>query len=173
MRSLKSLFNFLTVVITTLTAIVILLLPSMGHAEETGRYISAQQIDIGENTSIAAGTEVNFLGVIDVTQSVAASGRFATFTYGGKIFNADADLFYKVRNDTLISAHLSRTFDSGGSATICSALIRSSDGEVLDFAEKAYATAYLFFQLLDHWSASTRPKVQAPYKGKFHWGRSL
>jgi|TARA_B110000261_G_C12793626_1_gene241412 hypothetical protein len=65
MRSLKSLFNFLTVVITTLTAIVILLLPSMGHAEETGRYISAQQIDIGENTSIAAGTEVKFLGVID------------------------------------------------------------------------------------------------------------
>ena len=37
----------------------------MGHAEETGRYISAQQIDIGENTSIAAGTEVKFLGVID------------------------------------------------------------------------------------------------------------
>ena len=37
----------------------------MGHAEETGRYISAQQIDIGQNTSIAAGTEVNFLGVID------------------------------------------------------------------------------------------------------------
>ena len=44
MRSLKSLFSFLTVVITTLTAIVILLLPSMGHAQETGRYISAQQI---------------------------------------------------------------------------------------------------------------------------------
>ena len=99
MRSLKNLFSFLTVVITTLTAIVILLLPSIGHAKETGRYISAQQIDIGENTSIAAGTEVNFLGVIDVTQSVAASGRFVTFTYGGKIFNADADLFYKVRND--------------------------------------------------------------------------
>ena len=65
MRPLKNLFSFLTVVITTLTAIVILLLPSMGHAEETGRYISAQQIDIGENTSIAAGTKVNFLGVID------------------------------------------------------------------------------------------------------------
>jgi alpha-2-macroglobulin len=116
MRPLKSLFNFLTVVITTLTAIVILLLPSLGHAKETGRYISVQQIDIDQTTSIAAGSEVNFLGVIDVTQSVAASGRFATFTYGGKIFNADADLFYKVRSDALISAHLSRTFDSGGSA---------------------------------------------------------
>ena len=116
MRPLKSLFSFLTVVITTLTAIVILLLPSLGHAKETGRYISVQQIDIDQTTSIAAGSEVNFLGVIDVTQSVAASGRFATFTYGGKIFNADADLFYKVRSDALISAHLSRTFDSGGSA---------------------------------------------------------
>jgi len=106
--------------------------------------------------------------VIDVTQSVAASGRFATFTYGGKIFNADADLFYKVRNDALISAHLARTFDSGGSATICSALIRSSDGGALDFAEKVYAPAYLFFQLLHHWSVCTRPKVQAPYTDKFH-----
>ena len=173
MRSLMKLLSYLTVVITSLTTIVILLLPSMGHAQETGRYISAQQINIGENTSIAAGTEVNFLGVIDVTQSVAASGRFATFTYGGKIFNADADLFYKVRSDALISAHLSRTFDSGGSATICSALIRSSDGEALNFAEKAYATAYLFFQLLHHWSVSARPKVQAPYTGKFHWGRLL
>ena len=80
MRSLMKLLSYLTVVITSLTTIVILLLPSMGHAQETGRYISAQQINIGENTSIAAGTEVNFLGVIDVTQSVAASGRFATFT---------------------------------------------------------------------------------------------
>ena len=93
MRPLKSLFSFLTVVITTLTAIVTLLLPSLGHAKETGRYISVQQIDIDQNTSIAAGSEVNFLGVIDVTQSVAASGRFATFTNGGKIFNADAYLF--------------------------------------------------------------------------------
>ena len=65
MHPLKKLFSFLTVVITTLTAIIILLLPSMGHADETGRCISAQQIDIGQNTSIAAGTEVNFLGVID------------------------------------------------------------------------------------------------------------
>jgi alpha-2-macroglobulin len=65
----------------------------MGHAEDTERYISAQHIDIGQNTSIAAGTEVEFLGVIDLTQSVAASGRFATFTNGGKIFNADAYLF--------------------------------------------------------------------------------
>ena len=111
--------------------------------------------------------------MIDVTQGVAANGRFATFIYGGKIFNADADLFYKVRNDVLISAHLSRIFDSGGSATICSSLIRSSDGEAMDFAEKAYAPAYLFFQLLHHWSVSTRPKVQAPYTGKFHWGRPL
>ena len=47
------------------------------------------------------------------------------------------------------------------------------DGEALDFAEKAYAPAYLFFQLLDHWSVSARPKVQAPYTGKFHWGRPL
>ncbi|MDG1103653.1 MAG: hypothetical protein P8N75_09845 [Ascidiaceihabitans sp.] len=130
-------------------------------------------IDMDQNTSIAAGTEVNFLGVIDITQGVAASGQFATFIYRDKNFNADADLFYKVRNDALTSAHFSRTFDSGGLAIICSALIRSSDGEALDFAEKAYATAYLFFQLLHHWSVSARPKVQAPYTGKFHWGRLL
>jgi hypothetical protein len=46
-----------------------------------------------QNTSIAAGTEVNFLGVIDITQGVAASGQFATFIYRDKSFNADADLF--------------------------------------------------------------------------------
>ena len=161
------------VVVTTWTTIVILLLPSMGHAKETGHYISAWQIDIDQNTSIAAGTKVNFLGVINVTLSVAVSGRLATFIYRDKIFNADVDLFYKVKNDTLISAHLFRTFFSGESATICKALTRSLDGEALDFAEKAYAPAYLFFQLLDHRSVSTRPKVQAPYTGKFHWGRSL
>ena len=111
--------------------------------------------------------------MIDVTQSVTVSGRLATFIYRDKIFNADAYLFYKVRKDALISAHLSRTFFSGGSAIICSALIRSLDGEALNFAEKAYAPAYLFFQLLGHWSVSTRPKVQAPYTGKFHWGRPL
>ena len=160
MRSLMKLLSYLTVVITSLTTIVILLLPSMGHAQETGRYISAQQINIGENTSIAAGTEVNFLGVIDVTQSVAASGRFATFTYGGKILNADANLFYKVRNDALISAHLSRTFDSGGSATICSALVRSSDGEALDFLGDDYAKYFEITsndRIVDAYSIS-RPK---------------
>ena len=85
MRSLMKLLSYLTVVITSFTTIVILLLPSLGHAKETGRHISVQQIDIDQTKSIAAGSEVNFLGVIDVTQSVAASGRFATFTYGGKI----------------------------------------------------------------------------------------
>ena len=81
--------------------------------------------------------------MIDVTQSVAVSGRLATFIYRDKIFNADADayLFYKVKNNALISAHLSRRFFSGGSTIICSALIRSLDGEALNFAEKAYAPA--------------------------------
>jgi hypothetical protein len=75
MRPLKNSFSFLTVVITTLTAIVILLLPSLGHAKETGRYISVQQIDIDQNTSIAAGTEVNFLGVIGAVRLMIASIR--------------------------------------------------------------------------------------------------
>ena len=160
MRSFTRLISFLTIVLTTLTVIVVLLLPSMGHAEETGRYISAQQIDIGDNASISAGTEVSFLGVINVTQSVAASGRFATFTYGGKIFNADANLFYKVRDDASISAHLSRTFDGGGSATICSALVRSSDGKTLDFGGDDYAQYFEITsnnRIVDAYSIS-RPK---------------
>ena len=68
---------------------------NLAHAETSGPYISVERVKIDTNTSIPAGAEVNFLGVIDVTPLVAESGRLATFIYGEQIYNADAALFYR------------------------------------------------------------------------------
>ena len=47
---------------------------NLALAETSGPYISVERVKIDATTSIPAGAEVDFLGVIDVTPSVAESG---------------------------------------------------------------------------------------------------
>jgi hypothetical protein len=77
-------------IITFLTSLVF---ANLALAETSGPHISVERIQIDDTTTLPAGVEVNFLGVIDVKPSVAESGKLATFTYGDRIYNADAALF--------------------------------------------------------------------------------
>ena len=81
---------------------------------------------------------MNFLGVIDVKQSVAESGRLATFTYGDRIYNADAALFYRAEKNATFRVAPLRAFDAGNSASICTALIHKSL-DSLEFTADTYA----------------------------------
>ena len=125
-------------------------------AETSGPHISVQRIQIDASTALPAGVEVNFLGVIDVKQSVADSGRLATFTYGDRIYNADAALFYRAERNATFSVAPLRAFDAGNSASICTALIHKSL-DTLEFTEDTYAR-YLEIthkeQIVDGYSVS-------------------
>ena len=129
---------------------------NLALAETSGPHISVEKIEIDDTTSIPAGAEVNFLGIIDVTLSVVESGRLATFTYGDRIYNADAALFYKAIRNAKFSVAPLRAFDAGNSASICSALIDQSLG-TLEFREDTYARYFEIThngQIVDGYSIS-------------------
>ena len=118
--------------------IILSALPAFLSAEQIGRHISIEQIVIDENTTIPAGAEVNFLGVLDVTLGAVPSGKLATFTYKNQVLNADAALFYSQNTDKDVAVYPPRTFDTGGSASMCSTLAKQSDGKTLAFADDSY-----------------------------------
>ena len=109
------------------------------HAEGFGRHVSIERIEVGSSTTIPAGATVNFLGIIDVTQSVASSGRLATFTYGDQIFNADAALFYQPTQNSSFKTYPARSLDDGNSASICTTMASRSNGDSLTFADETFA----------------------------------
>ena len=121
-----------------LSIIFLTALPVFLSAEQIGRHIAIEQIVIDDNTTVPAGAEVNFLGVIDVTLGAVPSGKLATFTYRNQVLNADAALFYSQNTDKDIAAFPPRTFDNGSSASMCSTLARQSDGKTLEFADDSY-----------------------------------
>ena len=69
------------------------------YSDQTGNFISIDEIEVSEDVTLPAGSNVEFLGVIDVLTSVASSGRLATFQYNGNIYNADASLFEEPNED--------------------------------------------------------------------------
>ncbi len=124
--------------IKILTILIISALPTLLYAEQIGRHISIERIVINESTTVPAGAEVNFLGVIDVTLGTVPSGKLATFTYNNQVLNADAALFYAQNIDKNIAAYPPRTFDNGSSASMCSTLAKHSDGKTLEFSNDSY-----------------------------------
>src|SRR6056300_920835 len=122
----------------------LLLFGSLLRADVVGRHISVQEIKLSDDLTMPTGSTVNILGTIEVNRSLSPSGRLATFTYDGFVYNADADLFYEVSENSLVDLRPPSTSDAGNSAKICSRLVRLKDDEALDFASKD-ATA--FFEL--------------------------
>ena len=142
--------------ITLLTSLVF---ANFALAETSGPYISVERIQIDDTTSLPAGIEVNFLGVIDVKPSVAESGKLATFTYGDRIYNADVALFYQAERNATFSVAPLRAFDAGTSASICTALIHKSL-DTLEFTQDTYARYFEIThqgQIVDEYSVS-RPQ---------------
>ena len=82
--------NNLSFIVKLICSLSLFLWLSISHAEDLGRYISSEPIQLNEDLTIEAGVTVNFLGVLDVPQNVASSGRLATFYLGENIYNADA-----------------------------------------------------------------------------------
>ena len=118
--------------------LVLMAFPSLLLAEQSGRHVAIETIVVSDNTTVPAGAEVNFLGVIDVSLNTAPSGKLATFTYGGQVYNADASLFYAQSSDPNVTTYPARTFDSGASASMCSTFVQRVHGEILDFAGDGY-----------------------------------
>ncbi len=96
---------------------------STSHADDLGRYISSEPIQLNEELTIEAGVTVNFLGVLDVPKNVAPSGRLATFYLGENIYNADAALFYKAIENANMEILPPKVEDNIGSASICTTLM--------------------------------------------------
>ena len=131
-KTVNQIFRYLCLIVT-------FLIPTLLHAEGFGRHISIERIEVGSSTTIPAGATVNFLGIIDVTQSVALSGRLATFTYDDQIFNADAALFYQPTQNSSFKTYPARSLDDGNSASICTTMASRSNGDSLTFADETFA----------------------------------
>ena len=63
------------------------------RADIVGRHVSVQEVQLSDGITMPTGSTVNILGTIEVNRSLSPSGRLATFTYNGFVYNADADLF--------------------------------------------------------------------------------
>ena len=72
---------------------------TMVSSEQTGIFLSIEEIEISDEFTLPAGSTVEFLGVIDVLTTVSKSGKLATFQYDGVIYNADASLFEELVED--------------------------------------------------------------------------
>ena len=121
-------------IIKYLSLIATLLLPTFLQAENFGRHITIETIELEPSTTIPTGTTVNFLGVIDVSQNIAPSGRLATFAYEDRIFNADAALFYQPTTNTSFTIYPANSFDEGNSASICTTMVSKVNSDNLTFA---------------------------------------
>ena len=121
-----------------LILVVSLMLPSLLHSESFGRHVSIENIEVNSSTSIPAGSIVNFLGTIEVSQSVSPSGRLATFTFEDRIFNADAALFYQPTTNSAFTTYPARGSDLGNYASICTTLTTQNNGNSLTFANENY-----------------------------------
>ena len=108
-------------IIAFLTSLVF---ANLALAETSGPHISVERIQLDDTTTLPAGVEVNFLGVIDVKPSVAESGKLATFTYGDRIYNADAAFFTEPREMQHLGLLLRSLMQKP--ASICTALIHKS-----------------------------------------------
>lgn len=142
------------------TALFFILNSNALFADTLGRYISIEAIQVTTEVKIPASTEVNFLGVIDVVQSVSKSGKLATFTYDNQIYNADATLFYKADENATFRLSASRSFDAGNSTSVCSAMLTNIKNSSLQFLDDNYSQ---FFQITHNGSiidgySVTKPK---------------
>ena len=124
--------------IKIVSILVLMVAPSLLLADQLGRHVAIEPIVVNDTRTVPAGAEVNFLGVIDVSLNTAPSGRLATFTYGGQVYNADASLFYAQSSDPNVTTYPARTFESGASVSMCSTFVQRVHGEILDFANDGY-----------------------------------
>ena len=121
-------------IVILLSSLIFLFTGGVLYSDQTGNFISIDEIEVSEDVTLPAGSNVEFLGVIDVLTSVASSGRLATFQYNGNIYNADASLFEEPNEDLNFFLLSPRTYDNGGSASICTTLSFSGSGNNIDFS---------------------------------------
>ena len=144
-----------------ITFLASLIFANLALAETSGPHISVDRIQLDDTTTLPAGVEVNFLGVIDVKPSVAGSGRLATFTYRDRIYNADAALFYREIQFAEFKVAPFRALDAGSSASLCSTLIHNKRG-ALEFADDTYARYFELTsggQIIDGYSISRQKDI--------------
>ena len=107
--------------------------PVLADTPSIGSYISKSQVNISKDEIIPVGTEVQFLGVITVPESVSKSGQLATFQYNSRIYNADANLFYYNENITNYMLSETDVYDEGNTAAICTTFLYP-EGKAVDIS---------------------------------------
>ena len=108
--------------------------PLLADTPSIGSYISKSQVNISKDEIIPVGTEVQFLGVITVPESVSKSGQLATFQYNSRIYNADANLFYYNENITNYMLSETDVYDEGNTAAICTTFLYP-EGKAVDISK--------------------------------------
>lgn len=109
-------------------------------SEAIGRYVSIERISLTSEIEMPSGAEVNFLGVIDVPETISVSGKLATFVYRDQVYNANAALFYK--SDTAEASFYvasPRSYDAGNSASVCSKIYKKNTDDALQFADNNFS----------------------------------
>jgi uncharacterized protein YfaS (alpha-2-macroglobulin family) len=109
------------------------MIATVGFAQEPGRYTAIEEITLG-NLQIAAGTEVEILGIIDVDDAVSPSGKLATLRWDGKLYNTDFALFY-LKEGASFDYRPLRFLTSNETASVCTTLFDANSRGNLDFSE--------------------------------------
>ncbi|WP_293268190.1 MG2 domain-containing protein [Neptunomonas sp.] len=111
------------------SAVIAILAISSAHAST--QYLATTDVTSSNGFEVKAGTVVNVLGVNDVSNQIAASGRLLTFQVGNKIYTADAGLFEQVKDDANIGTTALSFEPVGNSSRLCTTLYDRDQGYYL------------------------------------------
>ena len=125
--------HFVRQFIQLIFAFSLAMIATVGFAQEPGRYAAIEEVTLGD-LQIAAGTEVEILGIIDVDDAVSPSGKLATLRWDGKLYNIDFALFY-LKEGAAFDYRPLRFLTSNETASVCTTLFDGNWRENLDFSE--------------------------------------
>ena len=140
---------------------------TMVSSEQTGIFLSIEEIEISDEFTLPAGSTVEFLGVIDVLTTVSKSGKLATFQYDGVIYNADASLFEELVEDEFFYLLPPISKDNGSSASICTTIALDMSGSNVDFSNvdlSRYIEVKSGNQIIDNYSILKPKNYNSPYR---------
>ncbi|MBO6827143.1 MAG: hypothetical protein JJ879_13130 [Sneathiella sp.] len=144
------------------------ILTGSAAADQVGRYLTTQEVKTQMGVTVPIGSDVEMLGVIDVSKDISASGRLATFSYQGRIFNADAAAFAKAGNGSNFAAAPFSGRDDGNSAALCTTLIPANTDDILNLADtdlEQFIQVYQDRQLLSGYAVQ-KPKDAFGYHNR-------
>ena len=155
---------------TLITSLTLLLFSVFGQAfaADTGRYLTKENVTTQSGETVPVGTDIQILGIIEVSKEISPSGRLATFNYQGRIFNADAAKFAKVDSIANFTASPLKARDDGNTAALCTTLIPSDQDDVLNLSESNLEQFVQVFQSAELVSnyAVQKPKNALGYYAK-------